>query len=60
MCGILLTLDKGKVIKVEGDPDSPFNQGHICPKGRALPELLYHPNRLTQPLKRTGAKGEGK
>ncbi len=60
MCGVLLTLDKGKVIKVEGDPHSPFNQGHICPKGRALPELLYHPNRLTQPLKRAGAKGEGK
>ncbi|MCX6655196.1 MAG: molybdopterin-dependent oxidoreductase [Candidatus Bathyarchaeota archaeon] len=60
MCGILLTIIDGKVIKVEGDPESPFNKGYICPKGRALPELLHHPNRLTQPLKRIGEKGKDK
>jgi len=59
-CGVLVTLDQGKVAKVEGDPDCPLNLGTLCPKGLAIPELLYHPNRLLYPLKRVGNKGEGK
>jgi anaerobic selenocysteine-containing dehydrogenase len=58
-CGIQVHLSGGRVTRVEGDPASPFNRGHICPKARALPELLYHPDRLTRPLVRTGARGEG-
>ena len=58
-CGILVNVRGGKITRVKGDPDC-LNKGHICPKGRALPELLYHPNRLTFPLKRVGEKGEGK
>jgi len=58
-CGILVDVTDGKITRVIGDPDC-LNKGHICPKGRALPELLYHPERLTSPLKRVGEKGEGK
>ncbi len=59
-CGILVHVEGGQVLKIEGDPESPLNQGYICPKGEALIEYLYHPDRLTRPLKRTGKRGEGK
>ena len=59
-CGILAHVDNGRVIKVEGDPDSPLNKGELCPKGLASLEYLYHPNRLQHPLKRLGERGEGK
>jgi len=59
-CGVLVHMDNGRVVKVEGDPESPLNKGIICPKGAALPEYLYHPDRLQHPLKRMGERGEGK
>ena len=59
-CGILVNRKDGKVLGVKGDPDCQFNRGYICPKGRALPELLYHPDRLKYPLKRIGKREENK
>jgi anaerobic selenocysteine-containing dehydrogenase len=59
-CGVLVTLEEGKAVGIKGDPESPTNQGDLCPIGRASLEYLYHPDRLTHPLKRTGRKGEGK
>jgi anaerobic selenocysteine-containing dehydrogenase len=59
-CGILVTRNGQTITEVRGDPDCEFNRGYICPKGRALPELLYHPDRLKYPLKRIGQKGEDK
>ena len=59
-CGVLVHVDNGRVIKVEGDPESPLNEGVLCPKGLASLEYLYHPNRLRHPLKRLGERGEGK
>jgi anaerobic selenocysteine-containing dehydrogenase len=60
VCGVRLHLKDGKLIKVTGDPDSPVSQGYICVKGKAAPELLYHPDRLKYPLKRAGARGENR
>jgi anaerobic selenocysteine-containing dehydrogenase len=60
LCGVLVHVRDGKVIKVEGDPESPVNMGHLCIKGYAAVENLYHPARLKYPLKRAGARGEGK
>ena len=60
LCGVLVHLDDGKVIRVEGDPESPVNRGHLCVKGYAAVENLYHPDRLRYPLKRAGDRGEGK
>lgn len=37
-----------------------MNQGYIRVKGKAAPELVYHPDRLKYPLKRVGERGEGK
>lgn len=59
-CGVLVHVKEGRVIKIEGDPEHPNNRGDLCPKGLAGIEILYHPNRLNYPLKRIGARGEGK
>ncbi|MDI6756233.1 MAG: molybdopterin-dependent oxidoreductase [Thermodesulfobacteriota bacterium] len=59
-CGLLLHVEKGKIVKIEGDPESPLNRGTVCAKGIAQLERLNHPERLRYPLKRAGAKGDGK
>lgn len=58
VCGVLVHLKNGRVVKVTGDPDCPTSEGYICVKGKASVELLYHPDRLRFPLKRVGARGE--
>ncbi|MDW7613983.1 molybdopterin oxidoreductase family protein [Peribacillus simplex] len=58
-CGLLLHKKDGKIIKVLGDPDHPITKGNICNKVRNMTARLYDPNRLKQPLKRIGPKGEG-
>ncbi|MBI5963224.1 MAG: twin-arginine translocation signal domain-containing protein, partial [Chloroflexi bacterium] len=57
-CGILVRVADGKAVKLEGNPMHPVNQGALCPKGQAAPELLYNPDRLTSPMKRDRATGE--
>lgn len=60
VCGVLLHMKDGELIKVTGDPDSPTSQGYLCIKGKSAPELLYHPDRLKYPMKRAGDRGEDK
>jgi len=55
-CGVIAHVKDGKVIKVEGDPDSPINHGTLCSKGLAVTQLTYHPDRILHPLQKT-AKG---
>ncbi len=43
--------------KLEGNPTHPVNQGTLCPRGQAAIQIAYHPDRITQPLKRRGARG---
>ncbi len=43
--------------KLEGNATHPVNQGALCPRGQAAIQIAYHPDRITQPLKRRGAKG---
>lgn len=57
-CGVLLYVKDGKLVKVMGDPDFPFNQGRLCPRCIVLTEVVYHPDRLKYPLKRVGQRGE--
>ena len=59
-CGVLAYVKDGKVIKVEGDPDHPWNQGRLCARCLAVTQYMYHPDRITHPLKRVGKRGEGK
>jgi len=59
-CGVLLHIDRGKIVKVEGDPENQFNKGNLCVRGKAITEAIYHADRLTKPLIRTGARGDNK
>lgn len=59
-CGILVHLEEGRAIKIEGDPSSPISKGELCVKGLAGLEYVYHSNRLKHPLKRVGKRGEAK
>ncbi len=59
-CGVLAHIKDGKLVKIEGDPDHPWNQGRLCPRCLAMTQYVYHPDRLTHPLKRVGERGEGK
>jgi menaquinone reductase, molybdopterin-binding-like subunit len=58
-CGTLARVADGRLVKLEGNPMHPINMGALCPKGQAAPELLYNPDRLAGPLRRTGERGSG-
>jgi anaerobic selenocysteine-containing dehydrogenase len=51
-CPILVDVDDGVPVKVAGDPSSEIYHGYSCIKGRALPEMHTHPDRLLHSLKR--------
>ncbi len=60
VCQVLVHMEGDRVVRVAGDPDSPTSRGYLCPKGAAGPEILYHKDRLTHPLKRAGNRGENR
>ena len=51
-CGQLMHIRDGKLINVEGNPDSPISRGNLCPKGSATFQLTVNPNRQTRCLHR--------
>src|SRR6266567_2955770 len=51
-CGLNVYVKDGKVIDIEGNPDSPINHGTLCPKGSATFQYTVNPSRLTQVLYR--------
>ena len=55
-CGVIATIEDNVFTKVTADPDHP--NGCICMKGAAAPEMVYSPDRLRQPMKRTRPKGD--
>ncbi|HVN97621.1 MAG TPA: molybdopterin-dependent oxidoreductase [Syntrophorhabdaceae bacterium] len=59
-CGILITLEDGKPVAVNGDPDVAPNRGGLCRVGRAALDYLSSPDRLKKPLKRVGDRGGGR
>jgi anaerobic selenocysteine-containing dehydrogenase len=56
-CGAVAVVEDGRFTRLEPDPAHPTGQA-LCAKGRAAPELVYHPERLTRPLRRTRPKGD--
>ena len=58
-CGILVRVSEGRAKKVEGNPDHPVNRGRLCARGQAILQELYHPDRVRQPLKRSGPRASG-
>jgi len=59
-CAIRVTVQDGRAIKVQGDPDHPPTHGALCTKVSRYPERTYHPDRVLHPLKRSGPKGSGR
>ena len=57
-CGAIAVVQDGRFTRLEPDPTHPTGQA-LCAKGRAAPELVYSPERLTHPLRRTRPKGDG-
>ena len=51
-CGLLLHVRDGKLVNLEGNPDSPINRGTLCPKGAASFQLTVNPERRTKALHR--------
>src|SRR5277367_491214 len=56
-CGTVATVTDGQFVRLDPDPTHPTGAA-ICAKGRAAPELVYHKDRLKQPLRRTRPKGD--
>jgi len=61
-CGLLAYIDKDtfQVRKFEGNPEHPGSRGRNCAKGPATLNQITDPDRILYPLKRSGARGEGK
>lgn len=59
-CGIYAFVKDDTFLRVAGMDECPINRGAVCAKGNAAPQWVYSPDRLTQPLRRIGLKGEGK
>src|SRR6184192_58398 len=59
-CALSVTVEDGRVADVAGDAAHPFTQGVICGKVHDYAERLYAPTRVLTPLRRVGAKGEGR
>jgi anaerobic selenocysteine-containing dehydrogenase len=55
-CGATATISEGAFVALHPDPSHPTGQA-LCVKGKAAPELVYHPERLRYPLRRTNPKG---
>lgn len=54
-CGTSVTVEDGKAVKIKGLSSHPINQGRLCPKGANALDVIYSPDRIKTPLKRTGS-----
>jgi anaerobic selenocysteine-containing dehydrogenase len=55
-CGVIAHVQDGRVVKIEGDPQSPISHGSLCSKGLAITQLAYHPERILHPMKKSGGR----
>ena len=56
-CGIRGRTVDGRLVRITGNPLHPMSRGGVCPRGIGGVQVLYHPQRITTPLVRTGARG---
>ncbi|MCD8338840.1 MAG: molybdopterin-dependent oxidoreductase [Burkholderiales bacterium] len=59
-CAVLAHVRNGRIVKIEGNPESPINKGAVCAKGLSGIQAVYHPNRNKYPLIRVGERGDNK
>ena len=58
-CAFITTVENGVAVRVQGNPDHRHTDGALCTKVSRYTERSYHPERLLQPLRRSGPKGSG-
>lgn len=56
-CAVIATVRDGRVIRLEGNPESPISRGGLCAKGLSGIQALYNPCRNKYPMKRVGERG---
>ena len=59
-CGLYAKIKDGRVVKLDGNPNNPHSNGKLCARGQSGIMTTYDPDRITTPLIRVGARGEGK
>src|SRR5579862_4788606 len=59
-CSVRVSVRDNRIVSVSGDPDHPVTQGFLCGKVNRYAERVYSPLRVLHPMRRVGAKGEGK
>jgi len=59
-CAFITTVEDGVAVRVQGNPDHRHTDGALCTKVSRYTERTYHPERLVQPLRRSGPKGSGR
>jgi anaerobic selenocysteine-containing dehydrogenase len=58
-CALKITVENGRAVRVQGDPEHPPTHGALCTKVSRYTERTYHEERVLHPLKRVGPKGSG-
>jgi molybdopterin guanine dinucleotide-containing S/N-oxide reductase-like protein len=56
-CGVLITVEDGRAIKIKGDPAHPVTQGFLCAKVAKYLDRVYSPDRVLYPMRRVDPKG---
>src|SRR5574337_1580151 len=59
-CGLLAKVEKGRVVKLEGNPENSHSTGKLCARGQSGLMTTYDPDRVLYPLIRVGKRGEGR
>ena len=59
-CGIIGEVSDSRLTNITGNPKHPNSRGKLCSRGHAGMTILYDPDRLLYPMKRSGARGEGR
>ena len=57
-CGVWVTVENGRAVRIEGDESAFQSRGNCCTKSQASIEAAYHPDRVRYPMKRTNPKGD--
>jgi len=58
MCGLIASVENGRLVGLRADEDDPHSQGFCCVKGLSMTQVVNDPDRVTSPLKRVGGPGE--
>ncbi len=59
-CAVEIFVQDGRAVRVRGNQSSKTNHGYVCPRGHLIPQMLYDPDRIKGPMKRTNpVKGRG-